>query len=264
MNNIPTGKLELENVSKKLEESNTKLDIANKELASFTYISSHGLREPLRKIHMFSDIILKEEEKNLSEKGKNVFKRMQRTSNNMQKLLDDLLTFFNSGNFLKQDYETSSLNVIVDDIIIRWENVIKQKNVVIKYGKLCEISIMPLQFDILINNLISNALKFTDHQRPPVITIESKIIDRKEMTGGVLLAKEKYYQISIQDNGIGFDNQYKNYIFDVFHRLHNNDQYEGSGIGLAVCKKIVENHNGIIVANGVVNKGAKFDIFIPA
>jgi light-regulated signal transduction histidine kinase (bacteriophytochrome) len=261
---MTTGKIQFDIVNKRLEETNTKLDNANKELASFTYISSHGLREPLRKIHMFSDIILKEEEKNLSEKGKNVFRRMQRTSNNMQKLLDDLLTFFNSQNFLKQDYETLSLNIVVDDIRMRWENVIKQKKVAIRYGHICDVSVMPFQFDILINNLISNALKFTHPQRAPRIIIESKLIDRKEMIGKILLPQEKYYHISIQDNGIGFDNQYKSYIFDFFHRLHNNDQYEGSGIGLAICKKIVENHNGIIIANGVVDKGARFDIFIPA
>ncbi|MCD6013097.1 MAG: domain S-box protein [Flavipsychrobacter sp.] len=253
---------QIEHSRKILEIKNTELEVANKDLTSFTYISSHDLQEPLRKIQVFSNIILKEEKEHLSENGKVLFNRMQDTAKRMQKLLEDLLAYSHTKN-MERDFIKSSLNLIIDKVKIDLDEIIKHKNATIKYGKLYEANIIPFQFSILMNNLISNSLKFADPQRPLLITIKSRIIAGSNLKIDKISKGKKYCCVTIQDNGIGFDNQYKDRIFDVFQRLHNRDEYEGTGIGLAICKRIVEIHSGIITATGRLNKGAKFDIYLP-
>ena len=132
-----------------------------------------------------------------------------------------------------------------------------------RQADLCQLSIIPFQFRQLLHNLLSNSLKFSRPDQPPHIIIKNRIANGAEFESAGLLEKRKYCHISVSDNGIGFDQQYSDKIFEVFQRLHGNAEYDGTGIGLAIVKKIVENHNGIITAQSELNKGATFDIYIP-
>jgi two-component system, chemotaxis family, CheB/CheR fusion protein len=246
-----------------LEEKNAELEIVNKDLTSFSYISSHDLQEPLRKIQIFSSLILKEEEQNLSANGKVNFQKIQDTAGRMQGLLNAMLAYSRTKT-MESNYEKTSLKLIVDDVIKDFDDVIKQKNAVIEYGRLCEIHIISFQFAILFSNLIGNALKFSDSHRTPHIRITCRMVAGAKIKTPKLSPDRNYCRLVVEDNGIGFDNQYKERIFEVFQRLNGVEAYEGTGIGLAICRRIVDNHNGIIVATGKLNKGARFDIYIPA
>jgi two-component system CheB/CheR fusion protein len=148
---------------------------------------------------------------------------------------------------------------------------IRGKSAVIEIGQLCEANINPLQFRQVMNNLVANALKFSKSGVPPHIIIKSKIGEGVQfqnenagLAGGRLSPQKKYCHLSVSDNGIGFDPIYKDQIFEVFQRLYGKDEYPGTGIGLAIVKKIVGNHNGVITATSEPDKGATFDIYIPA
>ncbi len=240
-----------------------ELERLNKELQSFTYISSHDLQEPLRKIQTFATRILEKEENNLSENGKDNFKRMQDAAKRMQTLITDLLTYSRT-NTSERKFETISLNKIIDEVKEDLKDDIEEKHAIIDVGKLCDINIISFQFRQLMLNLIGNSLKFSNREIPPHIKISSKIVEGEKVNTQKLTPQKKYCHISIIDNGIGFDQQYSKKIFEVFQRLHGKTEYNGTGIGLSIVKKIVENHNGIITATGELNKGASFDIYIPA
>lgn len=244
------------------EKRTIELNIANQALTSFTYISSHDLQEPLRKIQIFATCILKEEE-NLSETGKNYFKKMMNTANRMQHLIDDLLTYSRtkSGDRI---FEDTDINKMLDEIKKDLEETLREKKVTVEAGELRMVKVIPFQFRQLLHNLFSNALKFSKPGVPPHIIIKSKIELGTSLSNKGLQASKKYCHIAFTDNGIGFDPQYKDLIFEVFQRLHSAEQYTGTGIGLAICKRIVENHNGIITATGKPDEGVTFDIYIPA
>lgn len=253
---------QLENAQRILLEKNAELEKANEDLTSFTYVSSHDLQEPLRKIQIFSNMLLMDKKLNLSDSGKNYFNRIQNTANQMQKLLNDLLAYSRSKN-PERNFEKYSLNLVVDKVISDLSEEIKQKKAIIEYGKLCSADIIPFQFQILFNNLITNALRFSDPQRPPRIIIRSRKIDGDKLKNEGLQPGKKYCHISVTDNGTGFDNQYKDKIFEVFQRLNSREENDGTGIGLAICKRIIENHNGVINATGKLGKGATFNIYVP-
>lgn len=245
-----------------LDAKKSALEKMNKELETFTFVSSHDLQEPLRKIKTFAGMLLSEENKNLSLSGKDYLQRMQETVLRMQKLLEDLLTYSRIKN-AERKFEITDLTHIVQDVIADFREAIKEKKAVIKTSTLCRTGIIRFQFRQLIQNLISNALKFSHPKRNPRIVLKSKIISGKITGLDYLIPTMNYCHITVSDNGIGFDPQYKDRIFEVFQRLHDFDEYKGTGIGLAICKRIVENHNGIIKANGHPNKGAQFDIYLP-
>jgi len=245
------------------EKRADELIIANKELQAFTYVSSHDLQEPLRKIQTFITVILKEENKNLSENGKYNFQRMQLAAGRMQQLIDDLLAFSRiSTTELK--FEKTDLNIIIEDIKTELKDTIQEKHATIEAPELCPANIIPFQFRQLLYNLISNALKFSNPQIPSRIIIKSEIVKGSELNNQKLSPEKNYCHITIKDNGIGFEPHFSERIFGVFQKLHSKDVYAGTGIGLAIVKKIVENHNGIITAKSELKKGATFDIYIPA
>ncbi len=153
--------------------------------------------------------------------------------------------------------------LIIDEVKAELKESIAQKQAVIEVASSCEINIIPFQFRQLMHNLISNAIKFSHHDVPPHIIITSKNISYKKLNIANLPIQKGYCHISVSDNGIGFENEFREKIFEIFQQLHGKDEYEGTGIGLAIVKKIVENHNGIITATGDINKGATFDIYIP-
>ena len=252
------------------EKRAAELIIANKELLAFTYISSHDLQEPLRKIQTFVTIILENENKNLSEKGKYNFQRMQLAAGRMQQLIDDLLAF-SRINTTDHSFEKTDLNTIVEEVKNELRDTINEKQASIEITELCPVNIIPFQFRQLMNNLISNALKFSNPLTAARITINSSIEKGNVLNAGnsalpaaVLSPDKTYCHISVSDNGIGFEPHFSERIFGVFQKLHSKEVYAGTGIGLAIVKKIVENHKGLITATGELNQGATFDIYIPA
>jgi signal transduction histidine kinase len=245
------------------EKRAAELIIANKELLAFTYISSHDLQEPLRKIQTFVSIILENENSNLSESGKSNFQRMQSAAGRMQQLIDDLLAFSRiSTTELK--FEKIDLNTIIDEVKNELKDSIQEKHATIEAIEICSANIIAFQFRQLMYNLISNALKFSSPDRPSHIIIKSSIVNGSKLNNERLSPEKKYCHITVNDNGIGFEPRFNERIFGVFQKLHGKEVYAGTGIGLAIVKKIVENHNGIISATGELNKGAQFDIYIPA
>ena len=245
------------------EKRAAELIIANKELLAFTYISSHDLQEPLRKIQTFVTIILENESANLSEKGKYNFQRMQLAAGRMQQLIDDLLAF-SRINSTDHQFENTDLNTIIEEVKNELRDTIQEKNATITASQLCTANIIAFQFRQLLYNLISNALKFSNPGVPSNIIITGAIIAGSETTNKDLSYDKKYCHIMVKDNGIGFEPHFNERIFGVFQKLHGKEEYAGTGIGLAIVKKIVENHKGFITASAELNKGAQFDIYIPA
>lgn len=246
-----------------LKEKNLELEKMNKELQSFAYISSHDLQEPLRKIQTFSNMIVDKEFDNLSENGKDKFKRMQNAAQRMQTLINDLLAYSRT-NTQEIVLTKTDLNKLIDDVKEDLKEEILQKNATIEVDQIeSKVDIVPFQIHQLLFNLISNSLKFTHAGVAPIIQIQSEIKKGKELDNDKLEDTVEYCHIIFSDNGIGFDPQYSEKIFEVFQRLHGKETYLGTGIGLAIVKKIVDNHKGVITAKGKPGQGATFDIYIP-
>ncbi|MCD6017496.1 MAG: domain S-box protein [Bacteroidetes bacterium] len=258
--NEQTNELEISN--KALEEKNIFLEKINTELETFTFVSSHDLQEPLRKVKNFTSILLLEEKKNLSRTGKMYLNRMQETVTKMQTLLEDLLAYSRAKN---KDYkiEKTDLTMIAKETVLDFNDLVKEKKAVIKITEMCSAKIIRFQFRQVFQNMLSNSLKFAHPERRPTITIKSEMVYGKTLKELGLSSTLKYCHITFSDNGIGFDPKYKERIFEVFQRLHEYDEYKGTGIGLAICKRIIENHNGIMLASGKTNIGATFEIYIP-
>jgi two-component system CheB/CheR fusion protein len=253
----------LEKSYKLLEEKNSFLEKMNKELEVLAYISSHDLQEPMRKIRNFTACLVAEEQENLSKTGKDYLSRMQETVKRMQMLIEDLLKYLRVKKG-KQEDDISDLNEIIEEEIASFDEVLKEKKGLITLDGVCGAKINGFQFRQFIHNLISNSLKFSHPKRFPRITIKCEFTPGRLLKRKELSAKIKYCHITFSDNGIGFDPQFKDRIFEVFQRLHEKEEYHGTGIGLAICKKIIENHKGIITATGKLDKGAQFDIYLPA
>jgi len=245
-----------------LLEKNIELEKMNKELESFTYVSSHDLQEPLRKIQTFAAHLLETENANLSDTGKDYFRRIQLAAKRMQNLIEDLLKFSRTSTG-ERVFETTDLAKIVQQVKNDLKEEIEAKQAVVEVGELCTVNIIEYQINQLLSNLIANALKFSSSDAPPRIFIESKIIKGNDGDDKRLISDSQYCHIQVRDNGIGFDQQYSDRVFEVFQRLHGKGKYPGTGIGLAIVKKIVENHNGFVVAKGEVGKGATFHIYLP-
>ncbi len=246
-----------------LEQKNAELEKMNQELQSFAYISSHDLQEPLRKIQTFASLIMEKEFENLTDSGKDKFKRMQNAAQRMQTLINDLLSYSRT-NVQERVFEKTDLSQIISEVKDDLKEELEQKHATVVSYRNCEVNIIPFQFRQLLYNLISNSLKFSYPDIPPRIEIKSRIAKAEDLDHNTLKKDTNYCHITITDNGIGFEQQYSAKMFEVFQRLHGKLEYTGTGIGLAIVKKIVENHNGFITATGEKNKGATFDIYIPA
>jgi signal transduction histidine kinase len=189
---------------------------------------------------------------------------MQSAAARMQQLIEDLLAF-SQINLQEINLVNTELSTIVEEVKTELAETIEEKHAVIEATELCAVNIIPFQFRQLMHNLIGNALKFSKTGVPPHIIIKAKTIKGDELDPMPGISPEKHYcHIIVTDNGIGFDPQYNDQIFEVFQRLHEREQFPGTGIGLAIVKKIVQNHSGIITATSDSGKGATFDIFIPA
>ncbi|HMI05974.1 MAG TPA: ATP-binding protein [Flavobacterium sp.] len=248
--------------TRQLELKNIDLEKMNKELQSFAYISSHDLQEPLRKIQTFSSLMMESERNNLSDQGQHYFQRMQLAAQRMQTLIDDLLAYSRT-NKKENKFELTRISQIVEEIKSDLQEEIAVRNAIIEETGDAKLKIIPFQFRQLMQNLISNAMKFSKPGQDPHIKIASGFETGAALENENLQPDQLYCHISISDNGIGFPPEFSEKIFELFQRLHSKDQYMGTGIGLAIVKKIVENHNGTITATGGLGKGAQFDIYIP-
>jgi light-regulated signal transduction histidine kinase (bacteriophytochrome) len=253
----------LQSAEKELIEKNHELEKINKELSSFAHVASHDLQEPLRKIQTYSDRILQLEGENVSPRGREFFNRIFNASERMRSLIRDLLTYSKTNN-TEEQLKLTDLNQLVFEVEKELELKIEEKNAKIENKGLPKLTVISFQFHQLFLNLLSNALKFSKTGTPPHIVIKSESVKGSVVPDRAADSKKKYYHISVSDNGIGFEPEYAEKIFEIFHRLHGRDNFDGSGIGLSICKKIIENHRGVMIAEGDVNAGATFHIYLPA
>lgn len=252
----------LKEANELLEHKNIELLNINSELQAFTYVSSHDMQEPLRKIQIFAGLIRDKESHTLSDNGKTYFRMMQESAERMRQLIHDLLAFSRIS-AAERKFEITDLNIIIEEVKQDFEVEIAEKSAVIEIQEICDVHVIPFQFRQLMYNLIGNALKFSRPDTPPHIIISSRNIKFSKLKVDGLPPLKEYCHIRVSDNGIGFEKEFSTKIFEVFQKLHSREEYTGTGIGLAIVKKIVENHHGIITATGVVDKGATFDIYIP-
>jgi two-component system CheB/CheR fusion protein len=255
-----TAELELSNIE--LEASIEDLHNANMRLQQFAYIASHDLQEPLRKILMFISILQQQYDK-LPTDVVALLTKINSSSDRMKMLIHDLLAY----SYLSNDdnlFLDTDLNVVLNNILIDFELMIEQKNVQIIKTELPVINAIPLQMNQLFYNLMSNALKFSDNKAKPVIDITATELTALQLEKYPELDKKlSWCEIIFKDNGIGFDQKYEKQIFTIFQRLHSTEEYKGTGIGLSISSKIIENHGGIIFANSKINEGTSFHIILP-
>jgi len=248
--------------NKEKEKRAAELIIINSELKAFSYVSSHDLQEPLRKIQIYSKRIIELDQEHLSEKGKEYFIRMQSAAARMRMLIEDLLAFSRLS-VAERVFEDIDLDILIAQVKEELKDTIDEKQLTINSTGSCKLRIIPFQFRQVLHNLIGNALKFSKPGLAPHIEIRSRIVKGGDIIEHSLLSGSDYCHIAFSDNGIGFDPENKDRIFEVFQRLHGLHEYPGSGIGLAIVKKVVDNHGGLITATGELNKGATFNIYIP-
>lgn len=253
---LVTSHTELENTIK-------NLNLANVQLQEYAYVASHDLQEPLRKIQMFISRLLEMDE-SISDEALLLLEKISKSSGRMNTLIKDLLAYSYLNN-LDVQFVTTDLDIIVKNILVDFELMIEERNVQIKLGKLPTINAISLQMNQLFYNLISNAIKFCKNDGTvSKIEISSRKFSKTKIKQYPALEQSlEYYEIIIKDNGIGFNKQYENKIFTIFQRLHNTEVYIGTGIGLSIGKKIVENHKGLIFSKAEENVGAAFHIILP-
>lgn len=255
---------DIKKAQQNLESKVAELNRSNSELEQFAYVASHDLQEPLRKIRAFGDRLQSKYSIQLPAEGIDYINRMQNASERMQILIDDLLTFSRISR-PNEDFKPVSLSEIIKGVLGDLEFTIEKKKARMEITGEQVLKAIPSQMRQLFQNLISNSLKFTKEGVIPVIKINIDKISGAEFSSPhlPLVEDREYCRISLEDNGIGFNNDYAEKIFTLFQRLHTRSEYEGTGIGLSVCKKIVENHSGYIEAKGIEGEGATFYIFIP-
>lgn len=251
----------IKRLNHQLLENIASLESANKDLDRFAFMASHDLQEPLRKICVFTDRLYLKYKEVLDDDGKNNLLRIQKAAERMQALITDILDF-SKLSAEKVPFIDCNLNTLLDDVLIELAEEMREKNALVQIDTLPSLQVNPGLMKPLFQNLINNALKYSKKDIPPVVKIRAELstdINGKNRDNLI----SKYCRIYIEDNGIGFDQKYAEEIFGMFKRLHRNTEFEGTGIGLALCKKIVEQHNGFISARSRSNEGATFIVSLP-
>jgi light-regulated signal transduction histidine kinase (bacteriophytochrome) len=253
-----TEKIKAEQI---LVEKSTELEQSNKSLEEFAFIASHDLKEPLRKISTLTDRLVSLEDVNLSPDGKVYLQKVVSSSLRMQRMIDELLSLAQVTS--DRSYQKVSLQNLFAEVMPTFEHKIEETHAKVIANGLPHAVVVPSQFRQLFQNLISNSMKFSQPGIPPQVEIRHEYLSPGAVAHHNLQPANRYLQLTFSDNGIGFDNRFLTKIFSIFQRLHPRHKYEGTGIGLSICKKIVENHGGVIMADGMVDKGATFTIIVP-
>ncbi|MET0394021.1 MAG: response regulator [Chitinophagaceae bacterium] len=238
-------------LNEQLVENNTHLKTVNAELDQFAYVASHDLQEPLRKIMVFCDKLLTN---NPDEETERYLSKITRSAHRMQSLINDLLSF-SRHSVGSSDFRETDLQTLVKEALTELEIEIEKSEATIQYQDLPTAPVIPSLMQQLFYNLIRNAIKFRKKEVMPVVHITTEKILQP--------GQSSYYRITVSDNGIGFDEKYADDIFMVFKRLHSYHEFEGTGVGLSLCKKIIEKHNGTISATSQVGVGSSFIIHLP-
>lgn len=249
--------------TEELSHANQHLKQSNEELEQFAYVASHDLQEPLRKIRIFSGMLMKQlQEEPGRQNSSQLLDKVIASAERMSQLITDLLNY---SHITKKEelFQPVNLNKVLQQVHEDFELLIRQKQAILHINELPVIEAIPLQMNQLFYNLVGNALKFTHPGRKPEIIVDARPATDKEITQHAGLAGQVYWIITIRDNGIGFEPNMSKLIFTIFQRLHPKNKFEGTGIGLALCKRIVITHGGTIDATGTPGLGATFTILIP-
>ncbi len=238
-----------------LHEANESLQRSNRELEQFASVASHDLQEPLRKIQAFGDRLMTRCADELGEQGRDYLARMQSSATRMRSLIDALLSFSRITT-KAQPFVSVNLEVIAKDVISDLEDRVQRMGGRVDLGPLPTLEADASQMRQLLQNLIGNGLKFARPKTPPIVQVESRELPSEN-------GASPRYEISVADNGIGFEEIYLDRIFELFQRLHGRQEYEGTGMGLAICRKIAERHGGTITAKSAPDQGAKFIVTLP-
>lgn len=247
-------------LNKQLLENIHQLESINKELDRFAYMASHDLQEPLRKIRIFSERIGMKYSGELDSEGKSYIDKMQSACERMQNLINDILAF-SKLNVEKEVMVFSDINSIIEEVLVDMEMEIQEKNAKVEVERIPKLNVHPRLIKPLFQNLISNSLKYSRKEIAPVVKISAKLDEPLRAPDPNQVGK--FCRINVEDNGVGFEQEYAEQVFTMFKRLHVGSEYEGTGIGLAICKKIVEQHKGFISVKSAVNEGSTFIISLP-
>ena len=231
-------------------------------MEQFAYVASHDLQEPLRKIQAFGDRLKSKCDAVQLQEGRDYLERMQNAAARMQTLINDLLTFSRVIS-TTQPFVAVDLGVVTKEVLTDLEVRIEQTKAYVEVGELPTIEADPLQMRQLLQNLIGNALKFQPPNAQPIVKITAQVIKRALGSGGETEPVDELCELTIQDNGIGFEEKYTEKIFAVFQRLHGRNEFEGTGVGLAVCRRITDRHGGTITAKSRLGEGATFIVSLP-
>jgi len=245
-----------------LEEKNQALLRSNEELASFAYVASHDLQEPLRKIHLFSTRILEKAGDGFTPDVADYFQRIMDGVKKMQTLIRALLAY-SRLNITDVQFVPTDLNALVEDVKNSIIETIEDNRATVVISSLPEVAVVPHQMGQVFCNLLLNSIKYKREGVDPFITISTQLVDIDSMQIPDVRKPQRFWRISVADNGIGFDSAYAERIFEVFQRLHAASKYQGTGIGLAICRKIMQAHGGHITAEGTPGQGAVFHIYLP-
>ena len=252
---------ELAAANEQLMSKNKELQKNNEQLQIFSAAASHDLQEPLRKIQMFSRRIL-DKAKNLDESSIYNLERIVFSASNMSQLIADLINFTRI-NFTNKEFKKTDLNLLLKKTLNNTKETIEEKNAVISVSPLPELTVVPYQMQQLFTNLLTNSIKYSKDGTVPEIKIETAEPSNEEIAEFAENTDIHYVKICVSDNGIGFSKDYETRIFNPFYILHSQNEYSGSGLGLTLVKKIVDNHHGYIKASSRINKGTQMFIYLP-
>jgi light-regulated signal transduction histidine kinase (bacteriophytochrome) len=260
---ITTDITPLRAYQQQLETKNAALSRSNEYLQQFAYVASHDLQEPLRKIKSFGDLLKSQYEAQLGE-GAIHLGRMQAAADRMSRLIKDLLNFSRIST-QQEVFQSVSLTEVVTTVLSDLDLRIEEVNAVIEVGPLPSLQGDRLQLEQLFLNLLSNSLKFRQANVPPEIRVSSQKVAAISLPPSVKPTRPAaiYHRIDVTDNGIGFEAKYVDRIFQVFQRLHNRKDFAGTGVGLAICEKVVDHHGGAITAVSQPGEGATFSVYLP-